>query len=67
MQAESILFGTGANTRVKARIARQIGKSRSTVSRYAKDADKIPLADLRKIVRCTGLSDRQILAVVKGE
>lgn len=59
--AESILFGAGVTSPVKARIARSIGKSRSTVSRWAQDAGSIPLKDLRRIVRCLGLSDKQIL------
>ena len=64
--AESILFGYGVNAPVKARIAKRIGKSRSTVSRWAQDADSIPLRDLKAIIRCQGLSDKQILAIMKG-
>lgn len=65
--AEDILFGSdGVNSPVKARIARCIGKSKSTISRWAQDADSIPLKDLRAIVRCLDLSDRQIVDVVRG-
>ena len=65
--AESILFGAGGvNAPVYARVAREIGRSRSTVSRWAKDASNIPFSDLQKIVRCRGLSDRLILDLMKG-
>ena len=65
--AGSILFGAGGvNSPVKAKVARSIGKSKSTISRWADDPDKIPLGDLRSIVRCLDLTDRQIVEVVRG-
>lgn len=65
--AEDILFGSGGvNSPVKAKVARSIGKSRSTVSRWAQDADKIPLGVLRKIVRCRDLTDKEIVSLVRG-
>lgn len=67
MKAETILFGYGATAPVKARIARSIGKSRSTVSNWAKDSGKIPLKDLRNIVRVLGLSDKEIIQIIRGK
>ncbi len=65
--AETILFGCGASAPVKARVARAIGKSRATVSNWAKDSGKIPLKDLRNIVRVLGLTDKEIVEVVRGK
>lgn len=65
--AESILFGAGGiNTPCYAKVGRAVGKSKSTISRYAQDADKIPLGVLRKIVRCRDLTDSQIISLVRG-
>lgn len=68
LTAENILFGykDSVNAPVKARLARVTGKSKSTISRWAQDADTIPLKDLRVLCRVQGLSDRQILEIVKG-
>lgn len=67
LTAETILFGSGGvNSPVKAKVARSIGKSKSTVCRWAKDADSIPLRDLRAIVRCLDLTDKQIISLVRG-
>ena len=64
--AETILFGGDVNAPVKARLARAIGKSRSTVCKWATDAGKIPLDDLRNLVRVRNLTDKQIIEIVRG-
>lgn len=66
--AEQILFGHEDEARrpVLAILARRTGKSKSTLSRWAKDADSIPLKDLRVLVRSLDLSDRKIVELLRG-
>ena len=65
--AEQILFGSkGVDSPVYARLARRTGRSKSTISRWAKDADCIPLKDLRVLVRSLDLSDKKIVELLRG-
>lgn len=66
LTAETILFGGNINAPVKTRLAKAVGVSDMTISRWSKSADSIPLSKLRALCRIRGLSDRQMLDILKG-
>lgn len=57
------LFGAGRNL---AAVARETGIAPATLYRYRHDVDKIRLGDLRRLVKALGLTDEQLVKVVRG-
>ena len=61
----TLIFGGSITAPPAAKIARFIGRSKSTVCRWKADPMQIPLGDLQKICKVRGLTDEQLLAIIK--
>lgn len=62
----TIIFGGSINAPPQARLAREIGRSKSTITRWRDDPMQIPLGDLQKLCRIRGLTDEELLHIIKG-
>ncbi len=49
-----------------AAISRETGIAQATLYRYRENADRIRLGDLRRLVKALGLTDEQLVKVVRG-
>lgn len=65
LAATTIIFGGGTNRPVQASIARAVGVSPSTISRWKENPKLIPLGDLQTLCRIRGLTDEQIVKIIR--
>ncbi len=65
MDTRELLFGTEINAVRIPNLARRTDTPQSTMYSWKTDPDKIPLGKLRRIVECRGLSDRQIVEMIR--
>jgi len=65
MKTKELLFGTEINAVRIPPLAKRAGTSPSTMYGWKMDPDRIPLGKLRAIVECRGLSDKQIVDMIR--
>ena len=65
MNTKELLFGTEINAVRIPPLAKRTGTSQSTMYGWKMDPDRIPLGKLRRIVECRGLSDKQIVDMIR--
>lgn len=63
----TILFGGGVNRPVYSNLAKAVGVNPGTITKWRGNPDSIKLGDLRTLCRVRGLTDEEILRVVKGK
>ncbi len=62
----SLIFGAGATASGVRELARLTGRSPSTVSRWRKTPDHIPLGDLQIILKARGADIETMVRILKG-
>jgi len=62
----TILFGGGYNRPVYANIAKAVGVSPATITRWKANPKMIPLGNLQTLCRVRKLTDEEIIAIVRG-
>lgn len=62
----SLIFGAGATASGVRELARLTGRSPSTVSRWRKTPDHIPLKDLQIILKARGADIETMARILKG-
>lgn len=65
MTAQEMLFGTRAHPVNQELMARAVGTHQTTISRYRKNIDGIPLGVLKRIVRYQGLTKEDLWKIIQ--
>lgn len=65
-KTSAALFGAGATACNLSELARATGLPVSTLSRYKRQPEKMPLSALRMIARARGLQPEEIERIIKG-
>ncbi len=62
----SLIFGAGATAAGVRELARLTGRSPSTICRWRRNPDNIPLKDLQIILKARGVEIETMVRILKG-
>lgn len=67
LASTTIIFGGSINHPVYANVAKAVGVSKSTMTRWKANPDIIPLGHFKRLCRVRELSDEQIIKIIRGK